>query len=971
MTTDVASETEDESRAATRNLEAIEAVLLGPALSRLDDELTTTGLTDAECAAVRSATESALHEVVRRRTVRVLLVELHAARITGRLTAPEPRARWREWAGSAARPEFWASLTEHYPSLLRRLGRVIDNRCGAALLLAHRFAADRGLLGELVGAGPGALVRAQFDAGDSHQGGQTVAILHCEAGRVVYKPRSVAIDAALADLLPRLLPDEPVATRIAVPRVIDRDGYGWAEFVAHRFCADEVDLRHYYRNLGHWLALVRMLGGCDLHAGNLIAAGPVPTVIDCETFFAPQLPAAESGYGQALDRAVRLLNESVLSTGLLPDRGSALGWRGIDSSATGSLPDEQPVPERPVIVDAGTDLARVGYAPMPDALDGHNLPSPQPELGRYWDLLLDGFDELSAHLRGLDRSGHLEKLLAPFADLPIRVLVRSTESYAELGRMLWHPESLHDEPAARGRAADVLAKQASDRSVAPGDPAVIQAEIGDLLHDDVPFFTTTPRHGRLTGPAGTGCGVEHDLIDAALERWRTADLTLDRQVIRSTLVSAYLNDGWLPELRRLTPSRVRREDPDRRRRTLAAGIIRDVVGAAVRAEDGTATWIAPVLDVTGWLVRPLGLDLYGGAAGVAVLLAAYAGEVGQGRADPVPDVAPLLDEVLRSMRLAEDRWAVDRASFGKLRPEPVGGYLGLGSRIWGWLLLARLGAVPRTEAISRSRRLMDDLATALPADDKYDLVQGMAGAVVPLLRFAECTGEAVAAGLASEIGARLVAAAEVREGGMCWPSVTLPQGIGGLAHGATGIGWALDRLAMVTGDAEVGAVARAAFNYEEALYDPDLRGWRDLRYPGTVATAWCHGAGGIGVAAVDRLDRDDARWRDVLHRAATACWSEGLGWNHTLCHGDLGAWEVIDLAITTGVGPPETDREVLAAHILSSLEEHGPVSGMAREAVSPGLIAGLGGVAYQLLRMHPECALPSVLLPDPGPAIRR
>lgn len=28
---------------------------------------------------------------------------------------------------------------------------------------------------------------------------------------------------------------------------------------------------------------------------------------------------------------------------------------------------------------------------------------------------------------------------------------------------------------------------------------------------------------------------------------------------------------------------------------------------------------------------------------------------------------------------------------------------------------------------------------------------------------------------------------------------------------------------------------------------------------------------------------------------------------------------------------------------------------------------GLGGVAYQLLRMHPECDLPSVLLPDPGP----
>jgi hypothetical protein len=68
------------------------------------------------------------------------------------------------------------------------------------------------------------------------------------------------------------------------------------------------------------------------------------------------------------------------------------------------------------------------------------------------------------------------------------------------------------------------------------------------------------------------------------------------------------------------------------------------------------------------------------------------------------------------------------------------------------------------------------------------------------------------------------------------------------------------------------------------------------------------------------------------------------------------------------VGP--VDRVTLDGHVLSSLEEHGPISGMAREAFSPGLLPGLGGVAYQLLRMHPDCTLPSVLLPDPGP-IRR
>jgi hypothetical protein len=52
--------------------------------------------------------------------------------------------------------------------------------------------------------------------------------------------------------------------------------------------------------------------------------------------------------------------------------------------------------------------------------------------------------------------------------------------------------------------------------------------------------------------------------------------------------------------------------------------------------------------------------------------------------------------------------------------------------------------------------------------------------------------------------------------------------------------------------------------------------------------------------------------------------------------------------------------------MIAVLEEHGVVTGMARDAFSPGLLPGAGGIAYQLLRLHPDCTLRSVLLPDPG-----
>ena len=69
--------------------------------------------------------------------------------------------------------------------------------------------------------------------------------------------------------------------------------------------------------------------------------------------------------------------------------------------------------------------------------------------------------------------------------------------------------------------------------------------------------------------------------------------------------------------------------------------------------------------------------------------------------------------------------------------------------------------------------------------------------------------------------------------------------------------------------------------------------------------------------------------------------------------------------------PPEPARPGwtgLDARIVGGLGEHGPVSGLARDALTPGLLPGIGGMAYQLLRLHPRCPLPSVLLPDPGAA---
>jgi lantibiotic modifying enzyme len=99
----------------------------------------------------------------------------------------------------------------------------------------------------------------------------------------------------------------------------------------------------------------------------------------------------------------------------------------------------------------------------------------------------------------------------------------------------------------------------------------------------------------------------------------------------------------------------------------------------------------------------------------------------------------------------------------------------------------------------------------------------------------------------------------------------------------------------------------------------------------------------------------------MLRHAANAARRDGMGWNHCLCHGAFGAFELIDLALRHDVGPKGLTRESLRNELLASLDEVGPACGVVREAFVPGMLVGESGVAYQLLRMHPDSGLPSVL----------
>ncbi|MFE0701685.1 type 2 lanthipeptide synthetase LanM family protein, partial [Streptomyces sp. NPDC058872] len=924
------------------------AAFAGPLFAELDERVPElSGLAADERTVLREATREALGRTLQLRLNRVLLLELRAASLAGELSGADPVARWDAFLRRASAPEHTETLHQRYPALRGRAfasGRLL---IAGTLELGRRLVADREALAGLLGEDPGPLRALELARGDTHHGGRAVARVLFEAGSVMYKPRPVEVDAALRAFVAAV----PGAEDLGVPRALVRDGYGWAEHLGHHYCRDEAELARFYRALGGWLAVMRLLGGTDLHAENLVAHGPVPAVVDAEALFTPDVEVPPSGRGDAVDRAARAIRNTVLRTGILPLRTDGYALAGVDLSAAGGLPGQQPQIRVPVIVDGGRDTARmeVGVVDLPPA---RNHPSPEPVLIRHWDQVLTGFDGLTGALAKLDADGELDSLMRLFDGCQVRRIRRPTQAYTDIGRMLWHPASLHDPEAALARARDILHRNALAAPGAPGDPTVIDREVADLLIGDVPVFGERVDGGRLA---------------AFLTGWRRADLTRERDTIRSALVGAYLNERQLPDRTRTPVRSPNAEDLDRRRRVLAASAAGTICAAAVRGTDATTTWISPVLTDYGWAVRPLGADLYTGQGGVALALAEYAGEQRAGRADPVADVESVLTGTLEVLAATEDATSTRQ----------LGGFTGLASQVWTWAALHRV--LGTAGLLDRARARAALLTPELIAEDRaLDVLGGAAGVVVPLLDLAGLTGQEKWKDVAAEAGRRLERTAIVDDRGARWSTVMFPEGIGGFAHGATGAGWALARLALSAAGSAADRrrwyeLASLAHDFEESLYSPGERAWLDARLGGEVEhpTAWCHGSTGIGLAAVDLYGRTgDPRHLDTALRSGPAGLREGFGWSHTLCHGDLGLWELLHhlRGLEGYEGPSAAEAD---AELLTGIEERGPVGGLAKEAFAPGLLPGMAGVVHHLLRMHPDARLSSPLLLGLPPETQR
>jgi type 2 lantibiotic biosynthesis protein LanM len=907
------------------------------------------------------------------------VLEMHVARLQGRLQGETSEERFRDFVRQLCQEESILALLEEYPVLARQLVTTIDYWAKYAQeVLTHLCADWQDILSTFTPLDdPGPLVELQGGAGDVHRQGRSVSILTFRSGfQLLYKPRSLAIDAHFQELLVWL--NEYGAQPGFRPiTILSREDYGWCEFVRVHDCTSADAVARFYERQGSYLALLYVLNAIDFHLENLIAAGEHPVLVDLEALFHPQF----AGDNKPLPYRLALISmeRSVFRIGLLPHRmWSTNEDPGVDLSGLGGqegqlLPHSQPSWE-----GAGTDQMRLTrqYFALSAQQNRPRLNGQEVEVLDYQDQLVKGFINMYRLLLAR-RDELLTNILPRFAHDEIRVLLRSSQRYATLLIESFHPDLLRD-ALERNRIFDHLWQEIDLR---PYLWRVIPAEQLNLSQGDIPLFTTYPDSctlftSRSEPLEGLLDGSSLEQAKQCLQRLGEQDLARQIWIIKAALTTLVVDPEQVA--RRYLQMKPPQSLATRERLLAAARAIGERLEGLVMSDQFGVSWLGvSIVNDRAWSLLPASANLYDGTSGIALFLAYLGALTGEAR---YTELARLALAATRSQLDMQKKYE-NATSIGVFVDNA-------GSLLYLLVHLSVLWQEPTL--LDEATTLVEYLAVFITRDEQFDIIAGSAGCILNLLSLYEVHASPRILEVAMLCGERLLAKAQPMSRGIAWTTIKNEKPLGGFSHGTAGIALSLLKLAAVSNETHYREAALAALEYDRSLFLPDKQNWADIRAlsnrrakvsatdqsgetnaadqpPQACMTAWCHGAGGIGLARLAALEyQDDTFTREEIAIALHTIMHEGLNGNHSLCHGALGNIDTV--LVATQVLKESRYQEWLenaTAMVLESIEEGGWVTGIPRGIETPGLMTGIAGIGYELLRLAEPERVPSVLLIAP------
>jgi type 2 lantibiotic biosynthesis protein LanM len=832
----------------------------------------------------------------------------------------------------------------------------------------------------------GKVVEIQSDLSDPHKGGRCVIALTFESGlKLVYKPRNLGLEVAYNEVL-EWCNQQDVPLPFKIFKVLNRQNYGWVEYVEQKPCEDEAAARRFYQRAGMLLCLLYTLGGNDCHHENLIANGEHLVLIDMETLMHHDQKHLED-FPQATAQMLsneKFWNDSVLRTGLLPcwdiNKDNRIAY---DISGLGSI-EPQALPWRVLQwKSVNTDNMHQVYqtVTIPVAKNMATLNGMPLSPNDYLEELVGGFRQMY-HLL-IEKRQFLLGKSSPLATLKtqsVRFIFRATKVYGVLLEKTLTPELLQN-GIDRSIELDILGRAFLTTENQPKAWSILHSELRAMEQLDIPYFEANSNSDnlsfRLEQPIEEFfVAPSYHQVLSRLQKLNEADLAQQLGIIQGAFYARVARSvSELPANRQsLTVSTIPTEEeqslPVNSEQLLASAdtIATEISSRAMTEVDGSVYWIglSYIPNVERFQLQPLDESLYNGNCGIALFLAAL---------DYLKGSSHYRHLILGALQYTCKVLQSDNADLTHrfAKNIGIGGANGLGSIIYS---LVKISHFLKEPALIEDARLFANLITSelIAADQQLDVMGGAAGAILGLLALYHKTGEQAVLESSVACGQHLLEhRISINGSPKAWKSFE-DKPLTGFSHGAAGIAYTLLRLYSVTQDSNYLEAAREGIAYERSVFSTRASNWPDFRsftqkngQPGFNTVSWCHGATGIGLGRLGGLSiLETSEIHQDIEVALQTTQKYGLQGVDHLCCGHLGRCELLLLGAQK-LSRPEllAMAQQRAALVVARAQLAGGYQlfgNLPNHVFNPGFFQGTAGIGYELLRLaYPE-ALPSVLL---------
>lgn len=877
--------------------------------------------------------------------MRTLIVEMQEYKMADKLHGKDEKEEYEYFCTEIiGKPTEIIKVIKKYPVLLRCIEERIKNSICFYREIVENYHNDRDEIAERLHFTyiPTKITHIKSSDSDTHRKGRQVVEIQLDGTvEILYKPHAMDNERKFMFLL------EWIGQGIGITqlnyRVLTYGTHSWCSIVKYEECKSKTEVSRFYNRLGVQLFLAYFLGTHDLHCENIIASGEYPVLIDLETlvggFNFEKRKTAE-------DEVYYHLQQSVLSTGLLPTFMWDKGENGIDlSGMSGGNGAIYPF-KIPVVMNSKTSNMRIGYD-YPQATQKKN----RVKLGgefcppvKYKSELLNGFS--TAYQYVIEHREEFKEQVKLLWELRSRWLFADTQKYGMVLSSSYHPSLLRD-----GEEREIflmsLWKGREDNL-----KTVIEDEIQSLVQGDIPYFSYFLGSKDLYSASGKIWKnyFGHTPITFLLnkvDKLNEMDMDMQKQYIQTAIELTPENrDNYENKVYAVWGVKKNhiRDKFKSDAKLWVDHLIKRIIEEAIWNDDRTeVNWCQINFNSQKnmtWHMTAMNMYLYNGLAGM--LLIFY--ELSQAKQEW--NIIEIY-ETLKRMLFAYTEKGKD--SLNNIKSRFTGMYDGESSIIYTYLILYQKSR--EKQYLHYAEEHAKIVGELIDKSQKYDLLSGNAGVAQILLKLHEVTGKEQYLAMAERAINCLQLYGEKQKQGIGWRIKEDILPMSGMAHGNAGILMPVFTLWKKTGKEEYKQLAEEIWKYEESLYDVSIGNWIDVRNiekcGGEVgAVAWCHGAAGILLSRLYCNElADDKLWKERfakdINRAYKTLKKYWKRDSWSLCHGICGNLWILEMA-------ERKDKKICLEERMQDLKD---LKLMPQELLNAGFMNGYGGIIYSWLNV--------------------